>query len=107
MFAQQGLDADYGTGEYGFYLNTITSPADPALTLGCGAVGGSSSADNISPMHLLNVRRMAYGAREREDVTGGSAAVSPVSASTAAAPAGEEELMQAVLARVLQRMNLN
>ena len=69
--------------------------------------GGSSSADNISPMHLLNVRRMAYGAREREDVTGGSAAVSPVSASTAAAPAGEEELMQAVLARVLQRMNLN
>ena len=79
----------------------------PALTLGCGAVGGSSSADNISPMHLLNVRRMAYGAREREDVTGGSAAVSPVSASTAVAPAGEEELMQAVLARVLQRMNLN
>ena len=79
----------------------------PALTLGCGAVGGSSSADNISPMHLLNVRRMAYGAREREDVTGGSDAVSPVSASTAAAPAGEEELMQAVLARVLQRMNLN
>ena len=69
--------------------------------------GGSSSADNISPMHLLNVRRMAYGAREREDVTGGSAAVSLVSASTAAAPAGEEELMQAVLARVLQRMNLN
>lgn len=79
----------------------------PALTLGCGAVGGSSSADNISPMHLLNIRRMAYGAREREDVTGGSAAVSPVPASTAAAPAGEEELMQAVLARVLQRMNLN
>lgn len=34
MFAQQGLDADYGTGEYGFYLNTISSPADPALTLG-------------------------------------------------------------------------
>lgn len=34
MFAQQGLNADYGTGEYGFYLNTITSPADPALTLG-------------------------------------------------------------------------
>ena len=79
----------------------------PALTLGCGAVGGSSSSDNISPLHLLNIRRMAYGAREREDVTGGSAAASPAPASAAAAPAGEEELMQAVLARVLQRMNLN
>ncbi len=33
----------------------------PALTLGCGAVGGSSSSDNISPMHLINIRRVAWG----------------------------------------------
>ena len=31
----------------------------PALTLGCGAVGGSSSSNNISPMDLINVRRVA------------------------------------------------
>ena len=33
----------------------------PALTLGCGAVGGSSSSNNISPMDLINVRRVAWG----------------------------------------------
>ncbi len=33
----------------------------PALTLGCGAVGGSSSSNNISPMDLINIRRVAWG----------------------------------------------
>ena len=36
----------------------------PALTLGCGAVGGSSSSNNIGPMDLINVRRVACGIRE-------------------------------------------
>ena len=34
----------------------------PALTLGCGAVGGSSSSNNISPLDLINIRRVAWGA---------------------------------------------
>ena len=38
-----------------------TTSLFPALTLGCGAVGGSSSADNISPMHLLDIRKVAWG----------------------------------------------
>ncbi|WP_053955146.1 acetaldehyde dehydrogenase (acetylating) [Inediibacterium massiliense] len=33
----------------------------PALTLGCGAVGGSATSDNVTPMNLINIRRMAYG----------------------------------------------
>ncbi|WIF95534.1 acetaldehyde dehydrogenase (acetylating) [Caminicella sporogenes] len=32
----------------------------PALTLGCGAVGGSATSDNVGPEHLINIRRMAY-----------------------------------------------
>ncbi len=32
----------------------------PALTLGCGAVGGSSSSNNISPMDLINIRVVAW-----------------------------------------------
>lgn len=34
----------------------------PALTLGCGAVGGSSSSNNIGPMDLVNIRRVAWDA---------------------------------------------
>ncbi len=38
-----------------------TTKLFPALTLGCGAVGGSSSSNNISPMDLINIRRVAWG----------------------------------------------
>ncbi len=34
----------------------------PALTLGCGAVGGSASSNNIGPMDLINIRRVAWDA---------------------------------------------
>ena len=44
----------------------LTTPLFPALTLGCGAVGGSSSSNNISPMDLINIRRVAWG--EQKDV---------------------------------------
>lgn len=45
-----------------------TTNLAPALTLGCGAVGGSASSDNITPMHLIDIRRLAYGVRELEDL---------------------------------------
>lgn len=32
----------------------------PAMTLGPGTVGGSITSDNISPMHLLNIKRVAF-----------------------------------------------
>jgi len=37
-----------------------TTALQPALTLGCGAVGGSSSSNNIGPMDLINIRRVAW-----------------------------------------------
>ena len=37
----------------------------PALTLGCGAVGGSSSSNNIGPMDLVNIRRVAWGTEKQ------------------------------------------
>ena len=36
----------------------------PALTLGCGAVGGSASSNNISPLDLVNIRRVAWDMEE-------------------------------------------
>ena len=43
----------------------------PALTLGCGAVGGSSSSNNISPLDLINIRRVAWGVEEKKACTPG------------------------------------
>jgi acetaldehyde dehydrogenase (acetylating) len=38
----------------------LTTGLDPAMTLGCGGFGGNITSDNISPMHLLNIKRLAY-----------------------------------------------
>ena len=45
-----------------------TTNLAPALTLGCGAVGGSSTSDNITPMNLINIRRVAWGVRELDEI---------------------------------------
>jgi acetaldehyde dehydrogenase (acetylating) len=38
----------------------FTTGLDPAMTLGCGGFGGNITSDNISPRHLLNIKRLAY-----------------------------------------------
>ncbi|MEG2073743.1 MAG: acetaldehyde dehydrogenase (acetylating) [Angelakisella sp.] len=81
----------------------------PALTLGCGAVGGSSTSDNISPLNLFNIRRVAYGARELSELRAGVPAATAQQAPpphTNAATAAEmdraqiEEITRAVIKRL-------
>jgi acetaldehyde dehydrogenase (acetylating) len=38
----------------------------PSMTLGCGAQGNNITSDNISPLHLINLKRIAYGVRDVE-----------------------------------------
>ena len=45
-----------------------TTALQPALTLGCGAVGGSATSENVGPMHLLNLRYVAYGLKELDEI---------------------------------------
>ena len=59
----------------------------PALTLGCGAVGGSASSNNIGPMDLINIRRVAWD-------TGGEPADTPV----------DRELVELLAAKILERL---
>lgn len=40
----------------------------PSLTLGCGAIGGSATSENVGPLNLLNRRYVAYGTCELEDI---------------------------------------
>ena len=60
----------------------------PALTLGCGAVGGSSSSNNISPLDLINIRRVAWGMGEKKE----------------AGPVVSEELVQLLAQKIMQRL---
>lgn len=67
----------------------------PSLTLGCGAVGGSSTSDNVTVHHLFQIRRAAYGLIEPEEV-GQNASPAP---STETEPLSTEvdQIVQAVL----------
>jgi acetaldehyde dehydrogenase (acetylating) len=68
----------------------ITTNVFPSMTLGCGAIAGNITGDNIGPLHLINVKRLAYAVRKPEEAfevppaQAGSAApkMAPPSSST-------------------------
>jgi acetaldehyde dehydrogenase (acetylating) len=62
----------------------FTTGLDPAMTLGCGGFGGNITSDNISPKHLLNIKRLAY---ETRPVTFGATGLPAVAPSGAKAGA--------------------
>ncbi|SHN69100.1 acetaldehyde dehydrogenase (acetylating) [Desulfitobacterium chlororespirans] len=42
----------------------VSTGLAPAFTLGCGTWGGSATSDNVTPMHLINIKRIAYGIKD-------------------------------------------
>ena len=87
----------------------VTTALAPALTLGCGAVGGSATSDNITPMNLLNIRRVAFGLKELSDVRREAGQPAPAAAGcektaeTAASSVSREEI-EAIARAVLARL---
>src|SRR5579871_2180020 len=45
----------------------ITTNVFPSMTLGCGAVAGNITSDNVGPQHLYNIKRLAYMVRKPEE----------------------------------------
>ena len=45
----------------------ITTNVFPSMTLGCGAMAGNSTSDNVGPQHLINIKRLAYAVRKPEE----------------------------------------
>ncbi|MBD8498562.1 acetaldehyde dehydrogenase (acetylating) [Paenibacillus arenosi] len=80
-----------------------TTAIAPALTLGCGAVGGSSTSDNVSPMNLLNIRKLTYGLRELEDLVE-QPTVQAAPAVATISQDDKEQLISMIVARILEKM---
>ena len=101
-------------GSIGYSTNLF-----PAMTLGCGSPGGNITSDNIGPMHLMNIKRVAWESRAIEHRTipaeqrlvGSSVSPEPSraaavaaggsSSSDAAAAGPERETIARVVERVL------
>jgi acetaldehyde dehydrogenase (acetylating) len=76
----------------------------PSMTLGCGSWGGNVTSDNVSPLHLMDIKRVAFETRPVKSArpaltatpasTGAHAQPTPASASAATPPraVGREEI---------------
>lgn len=76
----------------------------PSLTLGCGAVGHNASSDNIGPLNLINIRRVAYGVTELDDLRAASAGLKAASGGGAACAAGGPQLEDASLDLLVKKI---
>lgn len=103
----------------------MTTALFPAMTLGPGTIGGSITSDNVTPMHLVNLKRVAFETAPLNDDAGqpiggarseGRASSRPSSrpaASTSAprrsspagrgTPAGDGSWMDEIEARLVAR----
>jgi len=58
----------------------------PSMTLGCGSWGGNVTSDNVSPLHLMDIKRVAFETRAVASKRP-AAAAQPVVMPAAARPA--------------------
>lgn len=85
-------------GGIGASLNIV-----PALTLGCGAIGGSATSDNVGPLHLVNIKKVAYGVREIEHFRGGSSNEA-TSSNSSLSSSDTEELVNLLVKKIISEL---
>jgi len=82
----------------------ITTNVFPSMTLGCGAVANNSTSDNVGPLHLINIKRLAFVVRKPEEAfempLDYNAATYPGAASTSS---GDLAIDRTVVAAAVER----
>ncbi len=63
----------------------LSTDLSPSMTLGCGSWGGNVTSDNISPIHLMDVKRVAFETKSVSN-SKSSAQSQPVSVSNSQSP---------------------
>ncbi|MBI4469296.1 MAG: aldehyde dehydrogenase family protein [Acidobacteria bacterium] len=90
----------------------LTTELSPSMTLGCGSWGGNITSDNISPRHLLDIKRVAFAVRSVAEARIESAPAISGGATTPRKPEAGiridrsmiESLVERVLASRLERV---
>lgn len=73
----------------------------PSMTLGCGSWGGNVTSDNISPLHLMDIKRVAYETRPVSSAPGVASVPAKLSAPSASAPGVDAGAIAALVDRFL------
>jgi len=80
-----------------------TTNITPSLTLGCGAVGGSATSDNVGPQNLFNLRRVAYGVRELDDLR--KAESSDIHVGATLGCESQEVVIRAIVEQIMAKLS--
>lgn len=77
-----------------------TTGLAPSMSLGCGAYAGNITSDNITPLHLINIKRLAYERPRGALRPAPAPAASTAAAAKPAAPAvdfvAEDDVRRAI-----------
>jgi acetaldehyde dehydrogenase (acetylating) len=83
----------------------------PSMTLGCGSWGGNVTSDNISPLHLMDIKRVAFETRPvksaRPARTAAQPSASAPSQTQAAAPQAGGKVSREDVAAIVDRFLSN
>jgi acetaldehyde dehydrogenase (acetylating) len=79
----------------------ITTNLFPSMTLGCGAMAGNITGDNVGPQHLINIKRLAYCVRKPEDALKIPPLKQAQAVSSQAPASGEHQTVLAAVERYL------
>lgn len=74
----------------------LSTDLSPSMTLGCGSWGGNVTSDNVSPIHLMDIKRVAFESKP----VGRPAPVRKAAPSPAAAPAKQVPKREQIAALV-------
>src|SRR5262247_1719790 len=67
----------------------------PSMTLGCGSWGGNVTSDNVGPLHLMDIKRVAFETRPVKSVRPATSVVQSATAPPRPAPAVREPAVAA------------
>jgi len=86
-----------------------TTGLSPSFTLGCGTWAGSSVSENVTPLHLINIKRVAWHQRipERKPVEPMKVEGMTPAASNPTAPTAQSDaqLVQEIVDQVMKHLN--
>ncbi|MDT4967547.1 MAG: hypothetical protein QOJ64_2284 [Acidobacteriota bacterium] len=79
----------------------------PSMTLGCGSWGGNVTSDNVSPLHLMDIKRVAFETRpvksSRPALATHKTTVSPSQPAVAASQEGPRPIGREEIAAIVDR----
>ncbi|MEA2173614.1 MAG: hypothetical protein QOD00_1206 [Blastocatellia bacterium] len=68
----------------------------PSMTLGCGSWGGNVTSDNVSPLHLMDIKRVAFETRPVKSARPALASQTSTASQQPAAPAQTADAPRAI-----------